>query len=82
MALSKAKVPREVKLFILQVENFLAQFDVAMTEPATYARGQKIAALTNELDMAKDLLKHFGIKGWPVKKVGRLADSARTEPSK
>lgn len=46
---------------VTAVEQYVARLDVVMKEPSNVERGKKIAALTNELDLAKDLAKHFGL---------------------
>ena len=64
--LSRAKLPKEAKLFVLQTRLFLSKLDLEMTQKESAERGKRVSSLANELEMAVDLFEHFGIKGWPV----------------
>lgn len=39
----------------------LNQLDALMKQPSTYERGQNIAKVLNNLDLANDRAKHFGL---------------------
>jgi hypothetical protein len=43
------------------VTHFLNRLDVVMKEPSTVERGRRIAHLSNDLDMANDIARHFGL---------------------
>lgn len=42
-------------------ELYITRLDKVMKHPIGHMRGQGIARLTNDLNMAKDLAKHFGL---------------------
>jgi hypothetical protein len=78
--LSTAKLPGEVRLFIASVEAFLSMLDAEMRKPSDFERGKRIARLSNALELEKDKLKHFGIKGYPFKKQPKEAATVGVGP--
>ena len=64
------KESREYKKHLKQLADatqiFITGLDAVMKEPSTVERGKEIALLSNNLDYAKDIAKHFGL-GIPFK---------------
>ena len=64
----KMKLPkeeREIKRCLLDlvttVERYLTHLDKEMKQPSALERGQRIADLSNKLELSKDLAKRFGL---------------------
>ncbi len=59
------KQAREYKKYLTSlvkgVEQYLEFLDKAMLQPESFERGKRIAHLTNQLNMCKDLAKRFGL---------------------
>ena len=62
----------------LSITRFLNELDKAMSTPATYERGKRIARLTNYLDGQNDAAMHFTL-GYSFEKIGKLKQSEREE---
>lgn len=43
-------------------EHFLAQLDAEMRKPSSEARGRQVAAMSNVLELCKDIAKRYGLK--------------------
>lgn len=43
------------------VNRFIRQLDIEMEQPSSPERGKRIAALSNDLCLANDIAKHFGL---------------------
>jgi hypothetical protein len=59
--LSRAKLPKEARVFARNVRQFLKALDEEMRQPSTYQRGERISALANALEYQVDCFEHFGI---------------------
>ena len=55
------KVKGHLKTLVEEVTAFLSQIDAAMKGPAITERGQTVARLCNDLDVAKDRARFFGL---------------------
>jgi hypothetical protein len=55
------ELTRHLKDLTAGVEGFLARLDVEMQGPSTEERGRRIAALRNQLEMANDQARYFGL---------------------
>lgn len=51
---------KHLRELIAAVENHIKALDREMKAPSTVQRGERIAALINQLELAKDLAKRFG----------------------
>ena len=51
------KYQKTLKGFIVFIEQYLKALDAEMQKPSTYERGQRIAHLSNMLEIQKDLIK-------------------------
>lgn len=52
---------RYLRLLIKSVEAYVKMVDAEMKKPSSVERGERIAELTNSLDMSKDIAKRFGV---------------------
>jgi hypothetical protein len=59
--LSRAKLPKEARVFAGNVRQFLKALDEAMSRPSSYERGRQVAALASALEYQVDCFEHFGI---------------------
>lgn len=67
-----SKLRKHLKDLTRQVDAYLTLHDREMKKPATYERGRAIADLSNRLEFANDMARHFGLgEKFPLKKAGR-----------
>lgn len=52
---------KHMKDLTSSVEGFLARLDVVMRQPSSEAKGRRIAKLSNDLEMANDTVRYFGL---------------------
>jgi hypothetical protein len=52
---------KHLKDLTASVGGFLARLDIVMEGPSTEARGKRVAELTNQLEMANDRARFFGL---------------------
>jgi len=52
---------KDLDLLTKEVKLFLAQFDVEMSKPSTRERGERVAKLTNDLELANDIAIRYGL---------------------
>ncbi len=57
---------KSLRALVEATQTFITNLDALMKEPSAVDRGRKIALLSNQLDYAKDIAKHFGL-GIPFK---------------
>lgn len=73
------KRERELKKYLtsitMNVRAFVALLDVEMLKPSDHAKGKRIAALRNELELKNDIAMRFGLglenHGGKVRKIKR-----------
>jgi len=61
MTPEERKLKKALKELSLAVSRFLRLLDDTMTQPEGKARGQAIAKLSNDLEMANDLVRFFSL---------------------
>lgn len=76
MSLSESKdQAKQFKQLCREVIAYLALLEVEMLKPQSPERGQRIAALSNKLELANDIALRFGLrlerKGAKLRKVAR-----------
>lgn len=54
-------VRRELEKLTVVVRSVVARIDAEMKSPSTPDRGRRIAALTNELELANDVARRYGL---------------------
>ena len=50
-----------LKELVKVVSDAVEALDKVMQQPSTFERGKKIAQISNTLDVAKDIARHFGL---------------------
>ena len=50
-----------LRRLIADVKVFLVRLDIVMSQPSDVMRGRKIAALANDLDLARQIASRFGL---------------------
>jgi len=55
------RLQKELRQFCGSVRLCLSELDKAMENPSTVERGRRIAAIANQLQMAFDGARHFGL---------------------
>lgn len=53
---------RELRALIARADWVLRELDRTMQGPSTEQRGQRIAAISNELDLQNQIAKRYGLK--------------------
>ena len=70
---TKSEARKSLVLLTRAVLFFIRRFDEEMKKPPGYERGQRIAGLTNSLDIANDSAMHFTL-GYSFNKIKKFKE--------